>query len=436
MRPRELLTVLYWDPSGSKGASLGGTGTWANNSGARWYNPNTGNDVVWNNANGDTAVFGGTAGTVTVSGQVSAAGMTFNTTSYVIQSGTLSLPAGGTQINVEAASASISSAIGGTGGMTKLGSGTLTVSGNNTYSGSTAINAGILTASGTSALSSSSTVVLANTAGVTLNLSTNATAGSLAGGGANGGSVTLGSHTLTVGADNTSTTFSGSISGTGGLTKTGSGTLTLNGTNSYTGTTTINAGTLAVSGGTAIADTGQRCPGQRGRGQFQRLERRDDRPLSGGGASGGTVSLGGGTLSPGASNTNTTFSGTIGGTGGLTKVGTGTLTLTNTNTFGGNTTVSAGTLQLGNGSSANGSVAGNIVDNAALSFNNPTDQTYAGNISGTGTVAENGEGTLTLSGQNSNSGNTNINAGILMASGGAASATPASSSWLPAAGPL
>ena len=58
-------------PAAARGP-LGGTGTWANNSGARWYNPNTGNDVVWNNANGDTAMFSGTAGTVSLSGQVSA----------------------------------------------------------------------------------------------------------------------------------------------------------------------------------------------------------------------------------------------------------------------------------------------------------------------------------------------------------------------------
>ena len=39
--------------------------------------------------------------------------------------------------------------------------------------------------------------------------------------------MTLGAATLTTGSDNTSTTFSGTISGTGGLTKIGSGTLVL-----------------------------------------------------------------------------------------------------------------------------------------------------------------------------------------------------------------
>src|SRR5947208_6745409 len=63
------------------------------------------------------------------------------------------------------------------------------------------------------------------------------------------GEVILGSLTLTVGANNLSTTFSGVIQdgdeGTGGsLTKIGTGTLTLSGANTYTGSTTVTAGTL------------------------------------------------------------------------------------------------------------------------------------------------------------------------------------------------
>ena len=46
------------------------------------------------------------------------------------------------------------------------------------------------------------------------------------------------------------------ISGTGGLTKQGASTVTLTGTNTYTGTTTINAGTLQLAGGNAIAHRG------------------------------------------------------------------------------------------------------------------------------------------------------------------------------------
>jgi autotransporter-associated beta strand protein len=58
----------------------------------------------------------------------------------------------------------------------------------------------------------------------------------------------LGAATLTTGSDNTSTTFSGTISGAGGLTKTGAGTLVLTGNNPYSGATTVNGGRLTVNG--------------------------------------------------------------------------------------------------------------------------------------------------------------------------------------------
>jgi autotransporter-associated beta strand protein len=68
--------------------------------------------------------------------------------------------------------------------------------------------------------------------------------GSLAG----AGTVLLTTGTLTTGADNTSTTFSGIIKGTGGLTKEGSGTFTLTGDNPYAGPTVVNGGVLQVTG--------------------------------------------------------------------------------------------------------------------------------------------------------------------------------------------
>src|SRR5260221_12562237 len=58
----------------------------------------------------------------------------------------------------------------------------------------------------------------------------------------------LGAGTLTTGSDNSSTTFSGAISGTGGLTKIGAGTLVLTGTNPYSGATAVNGGRLTVNG--------------------------------------------------------------------------------------------------------------------------------------------------------------------------------------------
>ena len=60
--------------------------------------------------------------------------------------------------------------------------------------------------------------------------------------------IDLGSQTLTTGSDNTSTTYSGSISDAGTLVKTGSGTLVLSGSNTSTGPTTINQGKLVLDG--------------------------------------------------------------------------------------------------------------------------------------------------------------------------------------------
>ena len=65
--------------------------------------------------------------------------------------------------------------------------------------------------------------------------------------------IDLGSQTLTVGSDNTSTTYSGIISDAGTLVKTGSGKLVLTGDNTYTGGTTVSQGTLQV---TAIGSLG------------------------------------------------------------------------------------------------------------------------------------------------------------------------------------
>jgi len=68
------------------------------------------------------------------------------------------------------------------------------------------------------------------------------------------------------------------------------------------------------------------------------------------------VTLGSKTLTDNQSTT-TTFSGDIGGTGGLTKSGVGTLTLSGTNDYSGGTTISAGTLKVTGGAALSGSGA-------------------------------------------------------------------------------
>jgi autotransporter-associated beta strand protein len=119
----------------------------------------------------------------------------------------------------------------------------------NTYTGVTYITGGSLKAGvATSAFGSNSWVCMYNNSGATLDITGyDNTIGSLSNGGTTGGNVILGAATLTVGGDNTSTTYSGIISGTGSIVKTGSGTLTLLGSNSYTGSTSINTGTLVLN---------------------------------------------------------------------------------------------------------------------------------------------------------------------------------------------
>ncbi|MBI3428745.1 MAG: autotransporter-associated beta strand repeat-containing protein [Actinobacteria bacterium] len=122
--------------------------------------------------------------------------------------------------------------------MTKTGTGTFTVSGSNSYSGTTLVSGGTLQAGAANAFSPNSLVNVTGTLG--LNNNSNVIA-NLTG----SGTVTLGSGTLSLGGDNNSETFSGGISGTGGVTKTGTGTFTLSGTsNTYSGATTVNGGVL------------------------------------------------------------------------------------------------------------------------------------------------------------------------------------------------
>ena len=104
------------------------------------------------------------------------------------------------------------------------------------------------------------------------------------------------------------------------------------------------------------------------------------------------------------------------GIGSLEKTGDGTLVLTEAETFSGPTTILGGTLQLGDGTSNDGSLAGNIVNDSTLVFAGPYEtngDTYSGVISGMGTVTKEGTGILILAGVNSYNGNTIIDTGTL-----------------------
>jgi len=355
----------------------------------------------------------------------------------------------------------ISGAINGGGGVTMAGTGTLVLSGANTYTGTTTVSTGTVRAGSTQAFGINTDVTMANVASAKLDLAgNNNSIGSLTGGGATGGNVTLGVGTLTISGTNSPAAYAGTISGSGGVTQLGTGTTTFSGTNTYSGVTNLNGGTLAINssvnlgnasatnqigfnGGTLDVTTAgfdlgaNRAITLNGAGTIQ--------------TDSGTLTISGSVTNPGSLLTvqgagNTTISGILSGDGDLTKAGTGTLILSGTNTYDGNTNINAGTLRAGStqafgintdvtmsnvasakldlagisnsiGSLTGGGVTGgNITLGTAtltIGSDNASPGAYAGIISGSGGITEIGTGTLTLSGSNTYTGVTTLMGGTL-----------------------
>ncbi|GEM_PF-2106924 len=333
------------------------------------------------------------------------------------------------------------------GSVTKQGSGTVVLSGTNTYTGTTTVSAGVLQINSTASIPSAAAVNISSS-GAQLDLSSaggSVTIGNLVG--VSGGSVTLGSNSLTFGTATPTSTFAGNITGTSSsLTKQGSGTAILSGTNTYTGETTVSAGTLQINSLASIPSGGNVNTSASG-AQL-------DLSSAGGavtlgdlsGVSGSSTTLGSNNLAFGTTTSSSTYAGNITGTtASLTKQGSGTVILSGTNSYTGGTVVSAGTLQIsataslpsgGNiNTSASGAqldlssagggvsigdltgVAGSSVSlgSNSLAFGTATPTvTYVGNISGTlGSIIKQGSGTAILSGTNTYSGPTTVSAGIL-----------------------
>jgi autotransporter-associated beta strand protein len=221
----------------------------------------------------------------------------------------------------------------------KVGPGALILSNpDNDYGGATEVDAGILQGAA-GAIPPTSPVSVSPGAQLAL---TNPTLGSLSG----SGDVSIAGGNFRVGADNTSTTFSGVISGAGGLIKVGTGTFTLAAVNKWTGPTTVLAGTLAQG----IDNAAPPNPCTVATGATFDLGGFD--AALGSLAGGGTVSAVPQpirTLTTGLDDTSTSFAGVIQGGLNLIKVGGGTFTLSGADKMTGSTPIAAGGLRV-NGS--------------------------------------------------------------------------------------
>ena len=114
------------------------------------------------------------------------------------------------------------------------------------------------------------------------------------------------------------------------------------------------------------------------------------------------------------------FRGTIRDGAGVMALSTfGEFVLTGDNMYVGGTTISGGTLTLGAGGTT-GSVAGNIANNGQLIVNRSNELSYAGIISGTGSLTKTGSGKFIVTGANTYSGGTTIAAGALQLGAGGA----------------
>nr|WP_240154413.1 autotransporter-associated beta strand repeat-containing protein [Comamonas sp. Tr-654] len=210
-----------------------------------------------------------------------------------------------------------------------------------------------------------------------------------------------------VGSGNTAT-LAVDLSGSGTLNKLEGGTLVLTGNNSYQGGTSINGGTVQVDSDARLGAASGALSLNGGALQTT-ANTSTQRQI--------TLGANGGSFRPDAATTLTINSG-MQGTGGLTQGGAGTLVLTGSNSYAGDTTIEAGTLQLGNGGISGTLGAGNVFNNGALLLDRSDAYLIANSISGTGSLTQQGTGAVALTGDNSYSGQTTIASGTLQVGAG------------------
>jgi fibronectin-binding autotransporter adhesin len=380
-------------------------------------------------------------GTLRITGSNSSA-HTFN---LLVGGGTFDIPT--------AASFTISSAISGAGSLTKTGVATLWLSGTtaNTFVGGAVINGGVVVLGKTVGVNAVGTGAITigdgsggvgadvlqlqnanqipNTVAVTINSSgefdlnnNNETVGSIAST-ASGALVSVGTATLTVGGNNTSTGYNGEITGSGLIVKTGSGTWTLGVTNrAFTGKITVLDGLvtpgtdlrLGMPPASFVADKITLNGGGLGSVSGGAYALHANRGVTLG-ASGGTIDV---------TNANITIPGAVSGSGALAVEGTtgviAMLSGTSANTYTGTTTVNGGTLRLNKSAAVNavGSGAITIGDGSGGVGADVLQLQSANQIPDSVAITINSSGQLDLNNRNetvgsiaSSSGNARVNVG-------------------------
>jgi autotransporter-associated beta strand protein len=219
---------------------VGGTGAWNATGGTDW------SGAAWDNAGNYNAVFGGTAGTVTIGSNVTAVNLVFNTTGYTVaRTSSFGLTLKGRIDTATGVTATVSAPIAGVSGLSKTGPGILELSGASTYTGVTSISDGTLKLLANNALPSGSVVQLGATGKLDLNAYDLTVAG-LQGDAAGEVAIPSGKIlTLTTTGDQS---YKGKITGAGGVVKNGSAAQRFrNQAKTYTGPTDVDAGRLEIT---------------------------------------------------------------------------------------------------------------------------------------------------------------------------------------------
>lgn len=314
-----------------------------------------------------------------------------------------------------AGSTTLGNTISGNGRVVKTGTGTVFLTGANTYAGGTDIQQGALRVTDVSFLGTGGISVQAGAALDLLIAGTQTLNQTVTGAGilrkSGAGDLTLLGNGLTGGVDITggrlfvgtaavlgggpvttavdtqlvfdtagTETISNLISGAGGLTKDGTGVLVIQNANSYTGGTIINAGRLGLNNGQGL-----------GTGDVLVLQ-------------GAQLSLGG-----------VTVGNNISGAGQVIKTAGNIGTLTGTNTYSGGTDIQGGSLRV-TSPAALGTGGVQIAGGSSLivDYSGANNVAMANVLSGAGALVKDGSGTVVLNNQgNSYTGGTTINAGRL-----------------------